>query len=100
MKASTSVCLFFFTQVVIDKHPVRFFVHKRPHVDFFLEVVSVYPFSCVCVLALLHGLAAPRPVCAHAGEPVVRAGSFYGQYGDLRLGGGGQTGQQQEHLKT
>ncbi|KAF4089281.1 hypothetical protein AMELA_G00064580 [Ameiurus melas] len=26
--------------VVIDKHPVRFFVHKRPHVDFFLEVVS------------------------------------------------------------
>ncbi|PWA28818.1 hypothetical protein CCH79_00012967, partial [Gambusia affinis] len=30
------VCL----QVVIDKHPVRFFVHKRPHVDFFLEVVS------------------------------------------------------------
>lgn len=28
-------------QVVIDKHPVRFFVHKRPHVDFFLEVVSV-----------------------------------------------------------
>lgn len=29
-----------FLQVVIDKHPVRFFVHKRPHVDFFLEVVS------------------------------------------------------------
>jgi TFIIF-interacting CTD phosphatase-like protein len=29
-------------QVVIDKHPVRFFVHKRPHVDFFLEVVSVH----------------------------------------------------------
>lgn len=28
-------------QVVIDKHPVRFFVHKRPHVDFFLEVVSL-----------------------------------------------------------
>lgn len=30
----------FLLQVVIDKHPVRFFVHKRPHVDFFLEVVS------------------------------------------------------------
>lgn len=29
------------SQVVIDKHPVRFFVHKRPHVDFFLEVVSL-----------------------------------------------------------
>ena len=32
---------FIFIKVVIDKHPVRFFVHKRPHVDFFLEVVSV-----------------------------------------------------------
>ncbi|MBN3273056.1 CNEPA phosphatase, partial [Polyodon spathula] len=30
----------FLLKVVIDKHPVRFFVHKRPHVDFFLEVVS------------------------------------------------------------
>lgn len=26
--------------VVIDRHPVRFFVHKRPHVDFFLDCVS------------------------------------------------------------
>lgn len=91
--------LFFFTQVVIDKHPVRFFVHKRPHVDFFLEVVSCVS-SRVCVLAMLRGLPAARPVCVHAGEPVVRAGSFYGQHGDLRLGGGGQAGQQQEHPKT
>ncbi|XP_041750419.1 CTD nuclear envelope phosphatase 1A isoform X1 [Coregonus clupeaformis] len=30
----------FILKVVIDKHPVRFSVHKRPHVDFFLEVVS------------------------------------------------------------
>jgi CTD nuclear envelope phosphatase 1 len=30
----------FVLKVVIDRHPVRFFVHKRPHVDFFLEVVS------------------------------------------------------------
>ena len=30
----------FILKVVIDKHPFRFFVHKRPHVDFFLEVVS------------------------------------------------------------
>ncbi|KPP69319.1 CTD nuclear envelope phosphatase 1A-like [Scleropages formosus] len=28
--------------VVIDKHPVRFFVHKRPHVDFFLEVLIIF----------------------------------------------------------
>jgi CTD nuclear envelope phosphatase 1 len=30
----------FVLRVVIDKHPVRFFVHKRPHVDYFLSVVS------------------------------------------------------------
>lgn len=53
---------FFFAQVVIDKHPVRFFVHKRPHVDFFLEVVSMYQFSYICVLAFLHGLPTP-PLC-------------------------------------
>ena len=31
----------FILKVTIDKHPVRFFVHKRPHVDFFLSVVSL-----------------------------------------------------------
>ena len=31
----------FILKVTIDRHPVRFFVHKRPHVDFFLSVVSV-----------------------------------------------------------
>ena len=29
----------FILKVTIDRHPVRFFVHKRPHVDYFLEVV-------------------------------------------------------------
>jgi len=32
----------FVLKVTIDRHPVRFFVHKRPHVDYFLEVVSVF----------------------------------------------------------
>ena len=32
---------FFMLQVTIDRHPVRFFVHKRPHVDFFLDVVRM-----------------------------------------------------------
>ena len=32
------------SQVTIDHHPIRFFVHKRPHVDFFLECVSL-PFT-------------------------------------------------------
>ena len=30
----------FILEVGIDKHPVRYFVYKRPHVDFFLELVS------------------------------------------------------------
>lgn len=30
----------FILKVTIDRHPVRFFVHKRPHVDFFLQIVS------------------------------------------------------------
>ncbi|XP_021955386.1 CTD nuclear envelope phosphatase 1 [Folsomia candida] len=30
----------FILKVTIERHPVRFFVHKRPHVDFFLDVVS------------------------------------------------------------
>lgn len=30
----------FVLKVMINRHPVRFFVHKRPHVDYFLEVVS------------------------------------------------------------
>ena len=31
----------FVLKVDIDRHPVRFSVHKRPHVDFFLNVVSI-----------------------------------------------------------
>ena len=29
----------FIVRVEIEKHPVRFFVYKRPHVDYFLETV-------------------------------------------------------------
>ncbi len=32
----------FIIPVEIDKHPVRFFVYKRPHVDYFLEIVRNY----------------------------------------------------------
>lgn len=35
----------FVLKVVIDRHPVRFFVHKRPHVDFFLDIVSACNIS-------------------------------------------------------
>ena len=30
----------FVLKVDIDHHPVRFSVHKRPHVDYFLSIVS------------------------------------------------------------
>ncbi|XP_055340002.1 CTD nuclear envelope phosphatase 1-like [Paramacrobiotus metropolitanus] len=30
----------FVLKVVIERHPVSFFVHKRPHVEFFLQTVS------------------------------------------------------------
>ncbi|KRY36323.1 CTD nuclear envelope phosphatase 1 [Trichinella spiralis] len=30
----------FILRVTIDRHPVRFFVYKRPHVDYFLSIVS------------------------------------------------------------
>eukprot|EP00731_Ephydatia_muelleri_P014856 Em0008g576a len=30
----------FIVRVKIENHPVRFFVHKRPHVDYFLSMVS------------------------------------------------------------
>ena len=30
----------FIVRVEIERHPVRFFVYKRPHVDYFLETVQ------------------------------------------------------------
>eukprot|EP00118_Oscarella_pearsei_P004501 m.19420 g.19420 ORF g.19420 m.19420 type:complete len:134 (+) comp27835_c0_seq5:38-439(+) len=35
----------FILRVEIDRRPTRFFVHKRPHVDFFLDVVHFHSFS-------------------------------------------------------
>ena len=40
----------FVLKVVIDRHPVRFFVHKRPHVDFFLDIVSRDVFNVATVV--------------------------------------------------
>uniref|UniRef100_T2MI72 protein-serine/threonine phosphatase n=1 Tax=Hydra vulgaris TaxID=6087 RepID=T2MI72_HYDVU len=30
----------FVLKVTIDRHPVRFYVHKRPHADFFLDIIG------------------------------------------------------------
>lgn len=43
----------FVLKVTIDKHPVRFFVHKRPHVDFFLDIVSIIINYKLFVLAMI-----------------------------------------------
>ena len=47
--------------MTIDRHPVRFFVHKRPHVDFFLSVVSNLGLNGFLLLCLttrcLNGLS-------------------------------------------
>lgn len=50
----------FTVKVIIDHHPVRFFVHKRPHVDYFLDVVrririkiqTLYTFDKYTIMAL------------------------------------------------
>lgn len=45
----------FVLKVVIDRHPVRFFVHKRPHVDFFLDIVSnALPYLITNCLEITH----------------------------------------------
>lgn len=61
----------FSAQVVIDKHPVRFFVHKRPHVDFFLEVVSVGEAGKAhCVLWNIIARVTFYPVCLCRHSPL------------------------------
>lgn len=41
----------FILKVTIERHPVRFYVHKRPHVDFFLDVVS-FKNTLICITCL------------------------------------------------
>ena len=41
----------FILKVTIDRHPVRFFVHKRPHVDYFLQIVSIFYFKVPVLFA-------------------------------------------------
>lgn len=50
--------------------------------------------NCVLLYCVLYTL------CVYTGEPVVWAGGFHSQYGDLRLSSGRQAGQQQEHPET
>ncbi len=86
----------FVLKVTIDRHPVRFFVHKRPHVDFFLEVVMKtektmlnWAQSAIMRLSLYV-----------QGVQMVRAGRIHCQYGDLRHCGGRQAGRWKGYLTT
>ena len=51
---------------MINRHPVRFFVHKRPHVDYFLEVVSIEFISIFYLFDLL--LYTPVNSYGHVGN--------------------------------
>ncbi|XP_077117560.1 CTD nuclear envelope phosphatase 1 isoform X2 [Ranitomeya variabilis] len=74
----------FILKVVIDKHPVRFFVHKRPHVDFFLEVVSQWYELVVFTASMeIYGSAVAEKLDNNRG--VLRR-RFYRQHCTLELG--------------
>ena len=64
----------FILKVTIDRHPVRFFVHKRPHVDFFLNIVSCFWKRKICFFNCSLFIL---------GITMVRAGRIYCLYGDL-----------------
>jgi CTD nuclear envelope phosphatase 1 len=40
----------FVLKVTIDRHPVRFFVHKRPHVDYFLDIVRPHDLYAIAMV--------------------------------------------------
>ncbi|XP_075062212.1 CTD nuclear envelope phosphatase 1 isoform X2 [Mixophyes fleayi] len=74
----------FILKVLIDKHPVRFFVHKRPHVDFFLEVVSQWYELVVFTASMeIYGSAVADKLDNNRG--VLRR-RFYRQHCTLELG--------------
>ena len=52
----------FILKVTIDRHPVRFFVHKRPHVDFFLQIVSIRVFFLQILSIFRLYLSAGSPI--------------------------------------
>lgn len=58
------------------------------------SLVPCAALTVTCWLILLSAL------CVYTGEPVVWAGGFHSQYGDLWLSSGRQAGQQQEHPET
>ncbi|XP_039296977.1 CTD nuclear envelope phosphatase 1 homolog isoform X2 [Nilaparvata lugens] len=68
----------FVLKVTIDRHPVRFFVHKRPHVDFFLDIVSQW-YDLVVFTASMEIYGAAVADRLDAGRGVLRR-RYYRQH--------------------
>ena len=98
--AARSLFLWFFAlyingQVTIDRHPVRFFVHKRPHVDFFLSVVG---FQVKIQLAKWKSCLYNTKIY-RSGIPVVWACSVHCQHGNIWHRRCRQAGRQPGHAE-
>ncbi|XP_003740585.1 CTD nuclear envelope phosphatase 1 [Galendromus occidentalis] len=75
----------FVLKVTIERHPVRFFVHKRPHVDYFLEVVSQW-YELVVFTASMEIYGAAVADRLDNGRGVMRR-RFFRQHCTLDYGG-------------
>ncbi|KAK3891051.1 hypothetical protein Pcinc_005040 [Petrolisthes cinctipes] len=74
----------FVLKVTIDRHPVRFFVHKRPHVDFFLDIVSQW-YDLVVFTASMEIYGAAVADKLDAGRGILRR-RYYRQHCTLDYG--------------
>lgn len=74
----------FVLKVTIDRHPVRFFVLKRPHVDFFLNVVSEWYELVVFTASMeIYGAAVADKLDNHRG---ILKRRYYRQHCTLECG--------------
>ncbi|XP_025083063.1 CTD nuclear envelope phosphatase 1-like isoform X3 [Pomacea canaliculata] len=74
----------FVLKVTIDRHPVRFFVHKRPHVDYFLEIVSHWYELVVFTASMeIYGAAVADKLDANRG---ILKRRYYRQHCNLDCG--------------
>ncbi|CAG5117999.1 unnamed protein product [Candidula unifasciata] len=74
----------FVLKVTIDRHPVRFFVYKRPHVDFFLEMVSQW-YELVIFTASMEIYGAAVADKLDGGKNILRR-RYYRQHCNLDMG--------------
>ncbi|XP_067947006.1 CTD nuclear envelope phosphatase 1-like isoform X2 [Watersipora subatra] len=74
----------FVLRITIDRHPVRFFVHKRPHVDYFLDVVSQWYDLVIFTASMeIYGAAVAEKLDAKRGLLNRR---YYRQHCNLEFG--------------